>query len=230
MAREQYLRGVNVEELQASQQSPKPPMTFWQKVEKFWYNYRIAVILGAIVLVVAVTVGILIGTREKVDYSLVLVTKGIVNETTRGQLENDLAKYGEDLDGDGAVNVRIIPLAMTDSGDYVELATIFSGGTAVFFAMEPEYYEAQIASLETEDTHYFTELSDVTDVGLAENGRYWNWSGSDAYTVLSEGLPSELYFGVRLPIGTASGKENEEASAACTALLTRYIAEMGTTE
>lgn len=229
MARERYLVGVDPEELKQSD-VPEQPMTFGQKVQKFWYRYKVAVIFVAIVVALAVIVGIMIGNREKVDYTLVLVTQGVINEDTRGELANDLAKCGEDLDGDGAVNVRIIPLNMSDQGDYVELATIFSGGTAVFFAMEPTYYEAQIEALETDGQHYFTELTDVTDPGLSKNKRYWNWSGSMEQDILSNGMPQELYFGVRLPTGTASGEDNEKASADCVALLTRFITEAGTVE
>lgn len=222
MAREQYLRGVDPEELKPSEK-PQLPMTFGQKVQKFWYRYRVAVIFAVLVLALSITAGILIGRREKVDYTLVMVTKGMLNNNARTEMAANFQKYGEDLDGDGIVNVRVIPLAMSDPGDYVELSTIFSGGTAVFFAMEPEYYEVQIADLETEDTQYFTELN-TDSPGLSENGRYWNWKGSVAQQTATAGLPEDLYFGVRAPIGTASGEDNEKASADCVALLERFIA------
>lgn len=225
MARERYLIGVDPEELKESHQ-PAPPMTPRQKWQKFWYLHRVAVIVGVCVVALAVIFGVMLGTREKVDYTLVLVTQGVINDTARAELADDLAACGEDLDGDGHVNVRVLALNMSDPGDYVELSTVFSGGTAVFFAMEPTYYQTQIEALETDDQHYFTTL-DVTAPGMAENGRYWNWSGSPEQEIMSGSMPQELYFGVRLPIGTASGSKNEQASADCTALLQRFIEEKG---
>ena len=146
MAREQYLRGVNLEELKQPEKAPEP-MTFKQKLEKFWYNYRFAVILAIIVVVLAVSAALLIGSKEKVDYTVVVVTKGTLMEDSRAELAGELERHGMDLDKDGTVNVRVIQLAMTDMGDYAELGTIFSSGSAMLFAMEPEYYEAQIAAL-----------------------------------------------------------------------------------
>lgn len=225
MARERYLIGVDPEELK-EEQKPTPPMTPRQKWQKFWYLHRVAVIVIVCVVALAVTFGVMLGTREKVDYTLVLVTQGVINDTASAELANDLAACGEDLDGDGRVNVRVLALNMSDPGDYVELSTVFSGGTAVFFAMEPTYYETQIEALETDDQHYFVTL-DTDAPGLAENGRYWNWSGSTEQEIMSDGMPKDLYFGVRLPIGTASGSKNEQASADCTALLQRFIEEKG---
>lgn len=221
MAREQYLRGVDLEELKQPEKAPEP-MTFKQKLEKFWYNYRFAVILGIIVVVLAVLVGFMITDKEEVDYTVVVVTKGTLMEDSRVELAGELERHGEDLDGNGTVKVRVIQLAMTDMGDYAELGTIFSSGTAMMFAMEPEYYEAQIAELETDDQHYFTELK-VEHAGLSENGRYWNWKGSVLQKNAQAPFPENLYFGVRLPIGTASGSENEQISAQCQALLEKLI-------
>lgn len=226
MARERYLIGVDPEELKQND-SPTPPMTPWQKCQKFWYLHHVAIIAIVCVVALAVAFGVMLGQRESVDYTLVLVTQGVINDTTREELANDLSAFGEDLDGDGEVTVRVLALNMSDSGDYVELSTIFSGGTAVFFAMEPTYYETQIAALETDDVHYFTPLEpDVA--GMADDGRYWNWNGSDEQMILSNGMPQDLYFGVRLPIGTASGAKNEQANADCVALLQRFIEKNAT--
>ena len=103
MAREQYLRGVNLEELKQPEKAPEP-MTFKQKLEKFWYNYRFAVILAIIVVVLAVSAALLIGSKEKVDYTVVVVTKGTLMEDSRVELAGELERHGLDLDEDGKVN------------------------------------------------------------------------------------------------------------------------------
>lgn len=219
MARERYLIGVDTERLQA-ERVPARPLTFREKLEKFWYNYRWWVIFGGVLLALIIFAGILIGSKEKVDYTLVLVTKGHLAQTALDEMADELERYGEDVDGNGTVTVRIIPLAMTDEGDYVELLSLFSSGNSVMFAMEPTYYEEQIEAYEKEGDYYFAALNGEHE-GLADHKRYWNWKGSYFREYCTGAFPENLYFGVRAPIGTASGREEE--SAACVALLERFI-------
>ena len=215
MAREQYLRGVDLEELRKPQ-DPPPPMTFKQKLENFWYNYKIPVIIGVAVIVVAVILGVMIASREKADYQVVLVTKGTVGQAGREEFAQMLEKYGKDLDGDGQVNVQLIQLSMTDPGDSIEFQTILSGGTAMFICIEPDYYDAQFGR----SKDVFVKL-DVTHPGLSEDGTYWNWADSDEQVAMGGGYPKNIYFAVRRPTGTAAGHEQE--SADCKALLEALI-------
>ncbi len=219
MARERYLIGVDTQKLQEERQ-PERPLTFFEKVEKFWYNYQWAVIIVGVIAALAIAAAILVGSREKVDYTLVLVTKGNLAQTALDELADELELYGEDIDKNGEVNVRITPIVMTDDGDYVELTTIFSGGSAVMFAMEPNYYESQIAAYETDGDYYFTPLRG-DHAGLAEHKRYWNWNCSYFQQNCSGIFPKDMYFGVRAPIGTAAKREKE--SAACVKLLETFI-------
>ena len=130
MARERYLIGVDTEKLQA-ERVPERPLTFREKLGKFWYNYQWWVIIGAVVLILIIFAAILVGKKEKADYTLVLVTKGKLAQTAMDELADELERVGEDLDGNGKVTVQVIPLVMTDDGDYVELATIFGSGSNV---------------------------------------------------------------------------------------------------
>lgn len=219
MARERYLIGVDTQKLQ-EERAPERPLTFWEKVEKFWYNYQWAVIIVGVIVALVIAAAILVGSREKVDYTLVLVTKGNLAQTALDELADELELYGRDIDGNGDVKVRITPIVMTDDGDFVELSTIFSGGSAVMFAMEPNYYESQIAAYETDGDYYFAPLQGE-HAGLAEHKRYWNWNRSYFQQNCSGIFPKDLYFGVRAPIGTAINREEE--SAACVALLETFI-------
>lgn len=221
MARERYLIGVDTEKLQA-ERVPERPLTFREKLGKFWYNYQWWVIIGAVVLILVIFAAILVGKKEKADYTLVLVTKGKLAQTAMDELADELERVGEDLDGNGKVTVQVIPLVMTDDGDYVELATIFGSGSNVLFAMEPTYYKEQIEAYEEGDDYYFATLN-AEDEGLAEHKRYWNWKDSYFLTYASGVFPQNLYFGVRAPVGTASGRAEE--SADCVRLLERFITE-----
>ncbi|MBE6756921.1 MAG: hypothetical protein E7552_00015 [Ruminococcaceae bacterium] len=219
MARERYLIGVDTQKLQ-EERAPERPLTFREKVEKFWYNYQWAVIIVGVIVALIVAAAVLVGSREKVDYTLVMVTKGKLAQTALDELAEEMELYGQDIDKNGKVNVRIVPLVMTDDGDYVELATLFSSGSNVMFAMEPTYYRSQIEQYEEGDEYYFTPLN-AKHAGLAEHKRYWNWQNSYFQQNCSGTFPKEMYFGVRAPIGTAAGREEE--SAACVALLEEFI-------
>lgn len=220
MARERYLIGINPEELKPDD-TPKPPMTPKQKLVKFWYRYHWAVIFFAVVIAVGIAVGVGISQRENYDYTLVMVTKDKLPTNAVSRLSAELASMGDDIDGDGECKVLVLALSMTDAADYTQLCSIFAGGDAVFFAMEPAYYQSQIAEIETDDTAYFMDLS-VTGHGISENGRYWNWNGSAEQADYADEMPQNLYFGVRRPIGSAAAKSDD--SAACLALLEEFIA------
>ena len=106
MARERYLIGVDTQKLQ-EERAPERPLTFREKVEKFWYNYQWAVIIGGVILALIIAGAVLVGSREKVDYTLVLVTKGKLAETALDELAEEMELYGKDLDGNGDVLRRL---------------------------------------------------------------------------------------------------------------------------
>lgn len=209
VAREMYLAGVDPEELKPDPK-PEPPKTFREKWENYWYHYKwvtIGCIAGAVIL--AVLIGQML-TVDRADYTMLLVTDKAYTTPQLEAMEQWMAQYGEDVDGDGKVEVEIVNcyLGATDSQTYYANSQVMQvhlmAGDVMLYAYEPDQYEQFIHTDAVKDAHFFTPLGEETP-GLSEDGTYWNWSGDSRVTgdaVLST-LPEELYFGVRQASGTA---------------------------
>ena len=81
----------------------------WLKNYLYYYKFRIIV-----VLIVAAIAGFAIfqaATREKYDYSVyICISKTAMSEFNRS-IEAACAQFGEDVNGDGKVNVQVIDLS-----------------------------------------------------------------------------------------------------------------------
>ena len=114
MARDMYLVGVSEDELKPD---PKPegPKTPKGKWDNYWYHYKWHT-LGAIAVVVVLAVLIVqMVTKNEPDYTLNIVTEKPLAQPVLNWLKAELEVYGQDLDGDGYVEVRIDNLYMSDS-------------------------------------------------------------------------------------------------------------------
>ena len=83
-------------------------MTFKEKWQNYWYYYKVHTLVG---LAVAAVMAILLAqcaTTEKYDYSVTLYMSKTMPEQVRKVMAEELAAYGEDLNGDGEVKVEIL--------------------------------------------------------------------------------------------------------------------------
>ncbi len=84
------------------------PVTSKEKLENFWYHYKwhtIAVI--AIIIILAITVA-QCAAREKYDFTTVMVTYSTVTDGRISEIEKYLEQFGEDINGDGKVNIQVV--------------------------------------------------------------------------------------------------------------------------
>ena len=237
MARERYLVGVDIEELKREkpEQAPQTPRSKWQN---FWFYHKWKVLTVAVVAVVA---GVLIyqfATRVEPDYSLIIVTQKQVPINTIEEIRRDFAECGEDINGDGKVEVRVqntfFEGGMTNNATSTAGASLMvhlAAGDVLMYAFEPEYYERY--ALDVEEGSFFTPLA--SGVGVSKDNLYWNWMGSPLQKRLQEYddkllemgqdiyTPGDFYFGVRQNTGTANKGDNAEWHAACLRLLENYI-------
>lgn len=93
---------------------PKPsevevlPKTFTEKIANFWYHYKFAaifIVLSAAVLAVLITQ---CATRTKYDLTAVIYSNEFVDENYNTAIGNYLAKYINDINGDGKVNIQVV--------------------------------------------------------------------------------------------------------------------------
>lgn len=239
MARERYLVGVDVEELkrEVPEQTPQTPRSKW---ENFWFYHKWKVVTALVVAVFAVVLITQFSSKVEPDYFLIIVTKQQLPINTIEEIRGDIASCGEDVNGDGKIEVRIqntfFEGGMTPNGASTAGAALtvhMAAGDVLLYAFEPEYYETYALS-GLEDGYVFTTpLPDGK--GVSEDGMYWNWYGSLVQKRLQEYddkllemgqeiyTPGDLYFCVRQNTGTADKAGNAEMNAACVKLLEAYM-------
>ena len=230
MAREMYLAGVSEEELQPTPKA-QPPQTPKGKWENYWYHYKWATIGGVFAVVVVVFLIVQAATINRPDYQMLLVTEKAYLEQQLEPLEQALAKYGQDVDGDGEVEVQIINAYMgkKNSTEYYTNSQVLQAhlisGDLMLYVWEPAYYESfmEMISQSADEGYRFLASLPAAD-GMLDDNTAWNWADSARHKeVDSIGvLPENLYFGVRNAKGTAekSAQMYEQGLALLTGFIT----------
>ena len=227
MAREMYLVGVSEEELRPD---PKPegPKTPKDKLSNFWYHYKWAVIIGAVVAVFLVVLIVQLVTRDDPDYRVLLATEEMMSDAWADVLGEELAAYGRDIDGDGKVEVDVETL-FTGSQDQfgmanqTKLMAHLSAGDVMFFVFDKATYDRMIVPQLTEGYQFYQTIGlDVE--GISEDGRYWNWKDDPMRSLQGlDQLPEDLYFGVREAGGTAASEKSEQMNKEAMELLQNFL-------
>ncbi|MBQ5841377.1 MAG: hypothetical protein IIW40_05425 [Clostridia bacterium] len=208
MAREMLLAGVDPEELKPTPKA-EPPKTPKGKWENFWYHYKWHTLGGLFALVAAIILIAQAASVDRADYMVLLVTDAAYDDFHLTTLENKLASYGEDVDGDGKVEVEILNTYLGKNGSNMTNAQVMQthlwAGDVALFIWEPHHYEQLMTNLvgSTESGAQFLQTPSVKSDGLREDGT-WDWATNACRTegVLKD-FPEHLYFGVRHATGTA---------------------------
>jgi hypothetical protein len=178
-----------------------------------------------------VIVGIVqLTTKDDPDYRVLLITETAYTGNELEALASLLEPYGTDVDGDGKVEIQVENCLYGKNVDQVRNSGVqqvqahLVAGDRMFFMWEPSTYKQFMRSLSDgeEEVEFLASLS-VESKGIIEDGKVFNWK-SDPRPIeeLKERLP-ELYFGVRLPQGTA--KNSQELHQQSLDLLERFIAD-----
>lgn len=228
MAREWLLRGVDPEELKKDTETiPETPKSKW---ENFWYHHKWT-FWGLFFLAVALCVAtIQVVNRDTPDYRIVLMAKNAYVSEQTWWIEYMLAPYGEDLDGDGKVEVSIQSCLYSkeatlehNSGPQMVSAHL-AAGDVLFFIWDESAYDMFMSSLKNVSTAGKDFLSDIpaTGEGILEEGKIYSWEKDPRRVdALVEHFPEKMYFGVRAPIGSAA--ESAELNQQSMDLLKRFI-------
>ena len=114
MARERYLLHAGEEEINRPGAEKKAD-TKKLKWDNFWYYHKLHVIIGLFVVVLG---GFLIHdltTKVNPDYQIAMITQQSCPEETTDALQDEIAKYGKDLNSDGKVVVQISNYVIADT-------------------------------------------------------------------------------------------------------------------
>ncbi|MBQ7088964.1 MAG: hypothetical protein IJN04_04900 [Clostridia bacterium] len=234
MAREWLLRGVDPEELKAKPKDevPQTPQSRW---DNFWYHHKLKFWLILFAAVVAVTAIVQMVTRDTPDYRVLLITETAYPQNELDALATMLEAYGTDIDGDGKVEIQVEnclygkQVDQSRNSGVQQVQAHLVAGDRMFFMWEPNTYRSFMRSLssEGEEITFLTPLS-VESKRLIEDGTVYNWKGDPRPVEELTKRAPQLYFGVRLPQGTAAG--SQELHEQSLALLENFIADKKTAE
>ena len=233
MAREWLLRGVDPEELKAKpkEEAPQTPQSRW---ENFWYHHKVAFWLILFAAVVAVTAIVQMVTRDTPDYRILLITETAYLPNELDAFAAMLEPYGADIDGDGKVEIQVenclygkkVDTSRNSGVQQVQAHLV--AGDRMFFVWDPNTYTSFMRSLqkEGEKVEFLTPIT-VESPRLIEEDTVYNWKGDPRPVEELQERNPELYFGVRLPQGTAANAQ--EMHEQCLLLLENFVADKKTT-
>lgn len=97
-------------------------LPFKDKVKHFWYYYKIHTIVAAFVLIlIGVTVYQAV-TQEKYDLEIDYYGQKYISQEQQKEIEDTLAQYIDDVDGDGQKKVHLIVNSALTDGEYAMYA------------------------------------------------------------------------------------------------------------
>lgn len=174
--------------------------------------------------------------RDPPDYRMLLVTETAYMDVDVTRLELMLTPYGEDLDGDGKVEIQIQNCIMgntlthqqSNGANMVQAHLV--AGDVMFFMWDAKTYDFFMDSMQNalkEGDEFLADLP-VENDAIIEDGKVYTWENDPRYQLVEGILPKELYFGVRAPMGTAA--ESNELYQQSMKLLERFVTDQKTVQ
>lgn len=89
-------------------------------IENFWYHYRVHTLVALLAFVTLAVSVVQCSTKPDYDYKIVVATRSITLSTIQiDDIKKELEQYGEDLNGDGKVNLLLVDCTLDSSfSDY----------------------------------------------------------------------------------------------------------------
>ncbi len=138
-AREEFLR---LKKMQQGEIEPdaKPsevaikPRTFGEKVQNFWYHFKVQTILAVMFAIIIAIVTTQCATRERYDFSVMYFAFTPAIDAQLEGVEEYFEKYSTDLDGNGEVNIQVVNCSVTDDNRDAGRNTMFAKVQSVLVA------------------------------------------------------------------------------------------------
>ena len=232
MARERYLVGAGEDTIHTGVIELK---TAGEKRRNWWHYHKVHVLVAAALLGIAASFVYPVVTREHPDYTIGMLTSYKLPEEVLEAMEDRIAQYADDRNGDGEVLVRLDNYVMggaNSAADYqaVQAAyTRFAGdaamNTAMIFVHDAEAFETMQSSLG--GFFQYTDGSPMPEEAQDFENAMRPWSdfkaledftaeGSDGLNGWTPEIVAELCGRLRISVRTAEGSgfaENEKDMA-----------------
>ena len=179
-----------------------------ERLGNFWFYHKWHALIVLVVVAILTFFTVQCATRTKADYSVVLYLNQSVSLEQRIALQEMLSQYGEDINGDGEVEVEVFDVSFREdetntnviSASRIKAIGQMSLSDSMIYITDstrfPEYME--------EEYRLYQQLDWLPD----QDHYAWNWKGSDLQKTLSEfGLPKTMYFSLRRVEGTAVAQD-----------------------
>ena len=223
MASYRYERDIDPKDI-----APRKERVYTRKERwaNWWdYNLKWVLCIGLVVAFVAYTfIGQYFFTTHA-DYNVAVVSPDYLPESTTAALENTLAAYGEDLNGDGKVVVKVNVYTIQFDGDdtdaYLEMAgttklstDLQSSLSSIFILYDPAGFQSLSGALRyldgsqpqsDEDDDWWNMVYRWTDCPVLTGLELGDYT-PDATNGSSQALLADYYVGLRGAWNTTSAQ------------------------
>ena len=194
----------------------KREMTRDEEIRNWWHYHKWYVLIAVVALLVVgdIAADMISGLRNRPDYSIAYVGSSNLPEETVTQLTEALAQLGEDLNGNGKVQVALHqyivypqegeqatgkPYTMLQ-GAQVQLAADITNCESFFFLMEnPQQFQSdyEILAVSESGGAQFLAWTDCPALRELPLGSFVMETADKIYSGMSQELLSRLYIGKR---------------------------------
>lgn len=203
-------QGIEEEQpLEDSDDEEPVKMSFWKKVENFWYHYKWVTIITAVVVLFG---GYMIyDLVTKVEPDLTIVATPDNGISYRGEeLENFFEGFCDDVNGDGEVYVSVVfaPLDPDSVGDNYSQAnqsklfsTLSSARCVLVLSDDSSDFSLENVA--------FEELSDTIDSQYVSGTRLSLDSPLVKEAINWAQMPQDMYISMRTPVKTLNDSQED---------------------
>ena len=229
MSEKQYRCKAEVEALYEAPapEAPKAPVTFREKWDNFWYYYKGRTLLIAFLVLVFGITGWQFVTREKPDYTVMLAMDKPVPTEVVEALEGELARFGEDLNGDGKVVVQVYDVSSSSNKEIqtansTKMMGELQNGEVMLFFVDEVYFD-KLNGLQV-----FEQREEFPDCG----GAAYNLRDTRLADVLNQAYPGfishNVYLAKRVVAGTdfAKVEKSVQSEKNSVALMEKLLASL----
>ncbi|MBQ8177344.1 MAG: hypothetical protein IJ035_09970 [Oscillospiraceae bacterium] len=188
--------------------------SIWEKISNFFYHNKIYIIAGAAIVAIAAFLIYDLVTTVKPDVAVLFIADDTQVQFLAEDMEDVLAKYAQDYNGDGKIKIRVsytpaspdldeMSSMYYHGGDQVKLSAEFMGSdTIMVIGDDPSFEVIGITpgdGVFADLNEYFPDDENVTEMGYKLSGT------SFKQDIGYEGLSDELVVGFRYPFTAGLG-------------------------